>query len=92
MQDRYVFEELTGWMQACQENEVRAAVIRQVREVRPVPGVGQAVTVERARWADVIGYRAGVVYRVRLASPPPTLKRDLEAAGFTVREVSDNVT
>ncbi len=86
------FPDLEQWLSACEAREITAAVVRQVSEIRPISGEGHSVIVGHVRWADVIAYRDGVVLKARLHDHPPNLKATLEARGFTVRQVSDNVT
>jgi len=69
---------------------VKAAVIRSVDEVRPIPD-GTAVTVGPARWTTLIGYREGTIVRTVLRKPPADLHQRLLRAGFRVRAVSDNL-
>ena len=85
-------DSLESWMAAARAHAIEAAAIQRVSEIRPTTGEGHAVTVGHTAWVTLIGYRAGALVRGRFTDTPRDLRRQLEALGFRVREVSANIT
>lgn len=82
---------LDEWLDACEAREIRAVALRKTSEIRPAAGEGHAVTVAAVQYVRLVGYRAGRLVKVRLEGMPADLRRSLDARGFTVREVWDNL-
>lgn len=90
--DTVVAPDLEAFLAACERHGVEAVALQAVREIRPVTHPDGAVVVGLQRWTTAVGYRAGVVVRLRLEDPPDDLADVLRARGYQVRVVSDNVT
>lgn len=87
------FESAERFLEAVRAAAIRAVVVRETRERRPVFGPGHQVSVEKVHRGELLAYRAGEVWLCHVEGEHlPNLCASLHAQGIAIRRVSGNIT